>query len=89
MGLMEVNMKTILIFIGLKIVEIIGAGLILLSPFALGYYPAMWWGESTTFVEIYLWGFAVIMSIFLGFVAILGICLWIKWNWRKAKKLSR
>jgi len=87
-------MKTLHIFIWLKIAEIAAVILIpLLTGFIFGYYCEGTWGEPVWlcmwFVGLILDGLLFLSWWFLKSIVTEGISDLVKWNWKLARKLSK
>ena len=89
-------MKTILIFIGLKLSELILACMGYILLYAMGFLILFWIeGEDprlhklNDFLAIPSFGFLGILAILVCWELGVGIYHLIKWNWQKAKELSK
>ena len=83
-------MKRVLIFIGLKVVEIIGGLLLLTGLFGTAWALA-WCMEQEITNVILLWVFGILMAgivIFCIVWLIVYIVRWLKWNWKKAGEIA-
>lgn len=83
-------MKKILIFIGLKIMEILGVCGITAIAYGIGCFSTRVLGFAThmdLWYEIVIMGFVCLFILFAGFLICMGIWQALKANWKWADKI--